>query len=383
MVTADRIGERMKKDIIIFGAGKIGEKFIYQYFDKVDIDCIWDNKKEGEFLGYQIKKPSARKNCFIIVATGFYMEIREQLICMGYREFDDFIPYEIFRKKIAVTYGNCHMAAVQAYLERHKAFSLEYGFYPFPPIYEIKNFKNDYYGILRRCELFIHQSVRKNNVYGEEYSSESILRHLNKKCEVIAIPNLYGRSKYLFPQLITGKDWQVGSFCPYFIDRNIALWIKEGRRIEEIKKYIFIGGVYKKKEIIDLWEHFVQEIEIREQEWNIKILDYILSNQREKKIFCDINHITSETAHEIANRLLSHMNYDKQDFFEIPMMDDLEAFVYADVKEALELEFEERRIRKWGKTNCLQICEMNEDAYIEQLYQFTKFCINLKNVKEN
>ena len=139
MVTADRIGERMKKDIIIFGAGKIGEKFIYQYFDKVDIDCIWDNKKEGEFLGYQIKKPSARKNCFIIVATGFYMEIREQLICMGYREFDDFIPYEIFRKKIAVTYGNCHMAAVQAYLERHKAFSLEYGFYPFPPIYEPKS----------------------------------------------------------------------------------------------------------------------------------------------------------------------------------------------------------------------------------------------------
>ena len=62
MVTADRIGERMKKDIIIFGAGKIGEKFIYQYFDKVDIDCIWDNKKEGEFLGYQIKKPSDRKS---------------------------------------------------------------------------------------------------------------------------------------------------------------------------------------------------------------------------------------------------------------------------------------------------------------------------------
>ena len=152
--------------------------------------------------------------------------------------------------------------------------------------------------------------------------------------------------------------------------------------MDEIIDFIFIVGVYKKKEIIDLWEHFVQEIEIREQEWNIRILDYILSNQRKKKIFCDINHITSETAHEIANRLLSHMNYEKQDFFEIPMMDDLEVFVYADVKEALGLKFEERRIRKWGKTNCLQICEMNEDAYIEQLYQFTKFCINLKNVKE-
>lgn len=369
----------MEKKIIIFGASNQGEKFVYQYFDKVNIHCFWDNNKSGELLGYPIQKPEIQNQCFIIVATVFYWEIREQLIQMGYCEFEDFIPYQIFQKKIAITYGNCHMTAVQAYLEKNKEFSSKYGFYPFPRIYEIMNFKGKYDSALQRCDLFLHQSVRKKNVYGEEFSSEDMLGYLSSKCEIIAVPNLYGRPKYLFPQLGIKGKWQIGTFCPYFIDRNVVSWIESGVRIDEMKKYMYLGGTYKKAEIISMWEVFLQEIENREKEWDIKILDYIILNQKKKKLFCDINHITSETAYEIANRILRHLNYDNNDFIEIPMMDDLEVFIYADVKDALELEFEEKCIRKWGKGNCLQTYEVNRDEYVEQLYQFTKFCINLKS----
>jgi len=134
-------------------------------------------------------------------------------------------------------------------------------------------------------------------------------------------------------------------------------------------------GVYKKTEILEMWEKFCQEIEKREREWDIKIIDYILSNQKKKKIFCDINHITSETAYEIADRILKYLGYDKQEIFVIPMLDSLEVFLYADVKEALELEFEEEYIRKWGHSCCLQTYAMNKDEYVEQLCEFTKFCM--------
>ena len=86
----------ISKEIIIFGAGAIGEKFIYQYFDKLHISYFWDNKKTGELLGYPIRRPQSLKNCFIIVTSVFYLEIRNQLIQMGYCEFTDFIPYQIF-----------------------------------------------------------------------------------------------------------------------------------------------------------------------------------------------------------------------------------------------------------------------------------------------
>lgn len=55
------------RKIVVFGAGKTGEKFVYRYYNKVNISCFWDNKKEGELLGYQIQKLKAGKRYFIVV----------------------------------------------------------------------------------------------------------------------------------------------------------------------------------------------------------------------------------------------------------------------------------------------------------------------------
>lgn len=218
----------IKREIVLFGAGKIAEKFVYQYFNEVNICYIWDNLKTGEFLGHQIKKPEYYKKYFIIVTSISYFEIRNQLISMGYCEFHDFIPASIFNKKIAIVYGNCHMNAVKLYLECHKEFSLEYGFYPFPMIQTLKDINLEYKNILNNCDLLFHQSVRKDNVYGEDYSSEQILQYIKGTCRVISVPNLYGMPKYLFPQLMLKRRWQLGSFCPFFIDINVVTWLKSG-----------------------------------------------------------------------------------------------------------------------------------------------------------
>lgn len=370
------------KQIVIFGAGKTGAKFVYQFFDKVNIHCFWDNQKIGNFLGYQIEKPKYFKNCFIIVTSISYLEIRTQLTDMGYCEFSDFIPYQIFKKKMAIAYGNCHMDAIKLYLECHKEFSEEYGFYPFPMIQELKNIKLKYKSILNHCDLFFHQSIRKDNVYGKNYSSEQMLQYVMETCKVISVPNLYGLPKYLFPQLEVHRRWQQDYLCPFFVDGNVVAWLKDGKSKETIVKYISDGGVYEKDEIISMWENFKLKLYQREQEWDIKISDYILNNHKKERMFCDINHITSKMAKEIAVRVLKYMGYKGEILLELPIMDDMETIIYKDVKEALELEFEDHIIRKYSfGAVSLNSCEMNIAEYIEQLCQFTQFCIKSNTEK--
>lgn len=368
------------RKIVVFGAGKTGEKFVYQYYNKVNIRCFWDNKKEGELLGYQIRKPKALKEYFIVVTCACYMEIREQLMQMGYCEFTDFVPYQIFDKKMAIVYGNCHMGAIRQYLEGHKEFALKYGFYPFPAICEMQNLPKKYENVLQHCDLFLHQSIRKNNMYGEQFASEFLLSYICKTCDAISVPNLYGMPKYLFPQLdMKTQQLRPGSFSPYFLDKNIVLWLQKGKSVEEIKSYIIEGGVYTRAEIIDMWDSFVKKKNKRELEWDVKIFDYILLQQRKKKLFCDINHITSEMSREISHRVLQYMGYDENACIELPIMDDLETIIYADVKEALGLEFEEDDIRKWEKTRCFHKYKMDADAYITELCQYTRFCLDINS----
>ncbi len=364
----------LNREIIIFGAGKTGEKFIYHHFEDIKVNCFWDNYKTGKILGYEILRPKAGGKCFIVVTSPCYIEIRRQLLQMGYQEFTDFIPYQIFKKRMAVVYGNCHMEVIRLYLERHREFASEYGFYPFPMIQQLKDIQWDFSSVLQHCDLFFHQSVRKNNIFGEEYSSESMFQYLPKSCETIALPNLYGMPKYLFPQLDM-RAGSVGQFAPFFLDCNIALWIKEGKRLEEVKKYILGGGVYSHEEIKTMWTSFVEKLKEREKEWDIKISDYILSNQRKNKLFSDPNHISSKTACEIAGLVLKYMGYEGKPGCELSLMDDLEAIVYKDVKEALGLEFEEVYLRKYQIFNGISSYEMDEDEYIAQMYQYTRFCL--------
>lgn len=237
--------------IIVFGAGERGVKFIYQYHNKLTIHALWDNRRSGKVLGYRVDKPSSGADARIVVTTDRgYEEIRGQLIDMGYREFEDFVPYQIYGRKMAVAYGNCHMESVSRYLTLHKQFSQEYGFYPFPAVCNMKE-EFPYEEILRHCDLFLHQSIRRDNKYGIRWCSENLLRCLREDCRIIAIPNLFGMGDFLFPQFIRGWNpvgVDLGERDCFLIDANVYTWLKEGKVKEEIKRMI-LGGVYMLRRI--------------------------------------------------------------------------------------------------------------------------------------
>lgn len=372
------------KKVIVFGAGLVGEKFVYQYYDEVTIYCFWDNNKTGKCLGYPIRKPEFHNKCFIIVAADAYLEIRSQLIRMGYDEFEDFIPHQLYKKKMTVVYGNCHMGMIRRYLECSKEFTSKYGIYPFPLIQKIKDMDIEYQSILRHCSLFLHQSVRSENEYGENYSSEKILQYVDKSCRIISVPNLYGMPKYLFPQTDWEHNWYRGAIKPFQIDINVVSWLCNGWSKEDIMNAIFVqGGVYAEAEIKNMWENFKAKLQEREKEWDIKISDYILENYKREKLFCDRGHITSRMAREIALRILEFMEYKRDISVELQGMDTREIPVYKDVKQALGLKFEDNVIRKKSiGVMSINNREMSGEEYIDQLCKITEFCLKQEGVKK-
>lgn len=364
---------------ILFGAAMIGEKFLFYHFKELKIKFFFDNYRQGEMRGYEIKKPYYDEKYFIIVTTNRYLEARTQLLGLGYKEFQDFIPYQIYKKEMVVMHGNCHMCAVKQYLETNIEFNRRYGIYPFPSIQEIgKNF--DYKKILSHCDLFLHQAIRKENFFGEELSSENFIKYTSEKCCSIALPNLYGMPKCFFPQLDMSERRRrdIGSGFQYTIghDKNIIKWIEENNSVEEVKKYIRDdGGVYSKEEILLMWSQFKVTLLNREKEWDIKISDYIFEHYKRKKLFYDPNHISDFLAREIAVRLLKALGYTEKIADIHPLMlDTWETYIYMDVMEALDLKFDQKYMRSCCRETSLNGRIVESDEYIENLYKWEMFC---------
>lgn len=361
-----------KKKIIVFGAGMTGEKFLWINGGEITIDGFFDNVQTGDLLGYRIEKPRYEENVFIIVALEKYFEVRKQLITMGYVEFKDFIPYQIFRKKMAIAYGNCHADYIKRYLQYSKAFSNEYGFYPFPMIQDL-TWDFEYEEIISHADLFLHQAIRTDNCYGERHASVYMLEYVTDNCKVIAIPNLYGLPKCFFPQLDLTLQRQLRNrtLQGFFVDHNVKDWLKEGKSVKEISEMIAEGGIYSEAVILDMWKEFVKKLLMREQEWDIKISDYILGNYKKEKLFYDINHISSILGKEIAIRVLKVLELNPIIVTAPNGMNALETYIYPDVKKALGLEFEEKILREFTSDVACSACEMDYEEYIKQLCSFT------------
>lgn len=358
----------------IFGAGILGEQVLIEYWKQIEIKLFFDNYfAGGGIYGWAIEKPKYEKDLFVIVASNKYFEIRKQLKELGYLEFINFVPYQIFRKKVAIVYGNCHIHAVKAYLEQNAGFNLKYGFYPFPAIQNMELLE-DYGNVLKHCELFIHQSIRKENKFGERYSSNTMIRFLPNSCQIISIPNLYGMPTCFFPQqkINNSKDRRKQKFFFYSGgDENIEKWIYEGKTLEEIKVYIISGGVYKKEEIIDKWNCFKTKLLEREQEWDIKISDFIFKNYKKEKLFYERLHISNSLVKEISNRLLRYVGCESELLYDLPIeLNTHEMFIYQDVMEALELEFEQKYVRKTSKDYLYNKGNMDIDEYLRQAYKW-------------
>lgn len=350
-----------------------------------EIQIFFDNRIEKEitFLNIPVKKPNEQliKKYFIYVACKYetYFAISSQLEQMGRHEIKDFIYYKCFGKKIALIYGNCHTRVIREYLEKSEAFIRQYAIYPLPVIQNIKKgFVED--ALLKACDLFIYMPIRENNRFGIKLSTEYLLQNISRAAKRISFPNLFGLGYGFFPL-------REDNFCNEYIRRGentngifpskirgIDEMIEKGFSDKEIFNIISDENLLPEYEIKTVFNIYNDKIRERENQTDVKILDYILENYKFVQIFYDPNHPTNavvkEMVYQILDRLKINTSIDDQD---VHRMDEYEEPILPCVKKALLLEYGKGGYIRSSKNGIKLSSHLDLEGYIKQ-YVFWKKC---------
>lgn len=350
MVTLESI---KNKSIVIYGTGINAVKCIY-FLEKMNIkiEYIIDGKGEsGKFKNYQVFQPSDKilDGKYIIVASSenAYEEIKNRL--SKYTEFKNYIYYKWLNKKIVFLYGNCHMDIIESYLYSSANFKDDYIIYPSPRICTEKLID---IRVLKYVDIWIHEDIQKENIYGYKFSDEYIRGFISKQAMEIIMPHLYGLGAAFFPHA-KGKNernvallnglYENGMFP--FRDDIIENAILECKSITDIESYVNFDNIISEKYIVDNFENYIYKIEKREKKWDIKILDFILCHYKSDKLFYDIGHPTNIILKEISRKILEKLEiYDEivsdksLDYHEVP--------IYPYIRKTLGMMWDEKNIRK-------------------------------------
>lgn len=145
----------------MYGCGKQAEKFIRAYPDTTIAYCLDDTLHGRKFYDWPIYKPLDRvedlRTKYTVVFTdntSVYGRISREFQRAGLREFEHFIPHSLFRKKMALTWGNCHVEYVKNFLLYSGEFASCYGFYPKKKLWDMREEDFDM-EIFRHCDLLI------------------------------------------------------------------------------------------------------------------------------------------------------------------------------------------------------------------------------------
>lgn len=339
--------------IAIFGTGEQALINYYEIRKNYEVVFFLDNYTEKrEFLGRNVEKPD-QLNVYayrIVVCCKYYCEIATQLKSMGLIELKDFLPFGALGKQIVLLHGNCHMGILKAYMTKSEVFLQKYWIYPLLPIQSIKaGYIDD--DLLKNCDLFIHQDIRKENYYGEKLSDDYIIPRLGGRS--ITIPNLYSFGMVFFPQTIMNTNNREFKGDPNGLfrhaDANVEEMLSQGvKRIDDILNVIK-GNVYSEEFLKTEFENQKQKIIEREKRWDVKIIDYILQNFQEKRLFYDYGHPTNIVIKEICVRLFRLLNLDETSIKEINLnLGMQEEPVYPCVQKALKMNWNNNNLREDG-----------------------------------
>ena len=276
-------------------------------------------------------------------------------------------------KEAVVIYGNCHTAIIAQMLETCREFNDKFYIIPTKRIQEIKDPKELYEDCYSQCDVFIHQSIRLNNRYGEEYASENIIARLKPGCRVISIPNVYHLPLCFFPQYSDAQELRRGGVTYFFRDSVIDSHLGRPFKLAELVKRDYEDPCfYDKESIVAAFDAFVDKVRRREKDWDIKVSDFILKNYRSHQLFYDPNHPTNFFLNYIASEILKILiNYNVDDSHSLKIdncLDSIEMPVCKAVVEALHLDWNNDVIRRsMPHTNILQF-KMNLRNYIYQYF---------------
>lgn len=262
------------------------------------------------------------------------------------------------------------MTIVKAYLQTLYEFNEIYYIYHVPSIFLLKEEIDE--NLLKHCNLYIHQDIRKENGIGYIFSDEYIEMKLSKDVINITIPNLFGLGFGFFPQAGPNPRNRVykkskNGLFPHG-DKNLNFYIEfeeskggEEVLIEKLKAQDF----YSKDEVLTIFQKYISKIRQREENWDVKILDFILENYCNFKLFYDPGHPTNIVMVEIVKRILKLLGLPYDDLNEITyQMDSYECPIYRSVSKALNLKYEDINLRKQGMKLCDY--EMDFDEWVRE-----------------
>lgn len=341
---------------VIWGTGIDATKLYYQINKKYNISFFIDNKNEitDTFLGKRVfkfldVKDVISKYIILIAAPRAYNTIKNQCIESGLTEFIDFFPGQKLTRKMAVLHGNCHMDIVKEFLESSVEFNKLYFIYDIPRICH-NNFNDIPKEILNNCDVYIHQDIRRENPYGYKLSDEYLKQYIQNDCIDITVPNLFGAGKMFFPQfywnnenmsLNAGAD--ANGLFPHgdmIIDKAIESGMTDDQIVGRMDEDVIASSIIREN-----FEKECAKLQKREQNWDIKCLDFIIKNYKQHKLFYDQGHPTNFLMKYIVEKILEILSIEDHNIYSNEKMDEHEEFVYKCVRRELDIVWQDEYIR--------------------------------------
>ena len=123
---------------------------------------------------------------------------------------------------------------------------------------------------------------------------------------MIAIPNLYELPKFLFPQIAYDLPEKRIRDRAYFSfrDKYIEQMYLEEKDCEYIANVIREGEVVDATEVFAQYEEFTAKLKMRESDWDIKIADWLIRENRNSQLFYDVNHPTNKVIRYIVIQIV-------------------------------------------------------------------------------
>ena len=350
MVTLDSLRDR---DVVIYGTGINALKCVsFLEQNGIEIQYMLDGRDGiGRFKNYSVYKPvhEKLKNKFIVVASSYetYFTIKKNIGPM--QEFKDFIYYLWIDKKMVFLHGNCHMDVIEGYLKSSDEFAKEFAIYPTPRICTKKKLNEK---IIKYMDVWIHEDIRSNNVFGYEYSDEYVGKFIKKNAIRIVMPHLYNLGVGFFPHARETNDKNApllngayeNGFFPHR-DNIIDKCINESMPLEEIYSYVNEDNILPEEYTVNNFNIYIEKIKQREKAWDIKILDFILENYKKYKLFYDMGHPTNIVLKKISVEILAYLGIKDDNIHTDTKLDYHEVPIYPWIRKVLKMEWKEEFIR--------------------------------------
>lgn len=355
MVTLNDI---KNKEVVVYGTGGNAAKCVYELENNgIDIKYLLDGREGiGKFKDYPVYMPSDKwlKGKYIVAACASetYKVIQDRL--HKYKEFKDYIYYNWVNKKMVFLHGNCHMDVIEAYLNSSERFQREYAVYPSPRVCMNIPVNTD---VLENMDIWIHEDIRPDNRFGYEFSDKYLREFTAEKVHEIIVPHLYGLGGGFFP---FAKDWnnrntallngvnKVGMFPRR--DALIEQCLEKNMGLQQIYNYIQENDIVPREYILENFDFYINKIQQREKEWDIKISDFILEHYRSEKLFYDDGHPTNVIFEKISADILQILDIPDRIFTDI-RLDANEIPIYPWIRKVLGMEWTEQCIRTSKNAN--------------------------------